>query len=245
MNLIVDKGNTCLKLAVVDNGKIVDEMTTYDVPDAVGWLEAVVFIYKMDKAILSSVTDYDRDIMRFFKKYMPRFKFMDTRMSLPITVEYETKETLGVDRIAAAVGAYSEKEGENLIVIDAGTAITYEVIEASGKYVGGNISPGMITRFRALNTFTKRLPLVQKQDDAPLTGTNTQTAILSGVINGIVFEMDGFIDAYRAKYGDIFVFLTGGDAFFFEKRLKNRTFADANLVIKGLNRILEYNDKVN
>ena len=133
------------------------------------------------------------------------------------------------------------RPGKNLLVIDAGTAITYEVIEAPGIFLGGNISPGMTTRFRALNHFTKKLPLVTEEDDIPLIGRSTETAIQAGVVNGIVYEMDGYIDELKVKYPDLLVFLTGGHSFYFERRLKNSIFADINLVLTGLNRILEYN----
>ena len=119
--------------------------------------------------------------------------------------------------------------------------VTYEVIEAPGIFLGGNISPGMTTRFRALNHFTKKLPLVTEEDDIPLIGRSTETAIQAGVVNGIVYEMDGYIDELKVKYPDLLVFLTGGHSFYFERRLKNSIFADINLVLTGLNRILEYN----
>ena len=143
--------------------------------------------------------------------------------------------------MAAAVGANYLEPGKDLLVIDAGTAITYELIEASGAYLGGNISPGMTTRFKSLNFYTKNLPLVTEQEEVPLLGTNTESAIQAGVVNGIVYEMDGYIEKLRIKYPNLLVFLTGGHSFYFESRLKNSIFADINLVLTGLNRILEYN----
>ena len=148
---------------------------------------------------------------------------------------------LGKDRIAAVVGAYHYQPGRNLLVIDAGTCITYEVVEAAGRYIGGNISPGMTTRFKALEHYTSKLPYVEETDDVPCIGQSTEEAIQAGVVNGIVYEMDGFIEQMKQKYPDIFVFLTGGHSFYFESRLKNSIFADINLVMTGLNRILEYN----
>ena len=162
-------------------------------------------------------------------------------MALPIRIGYETPHTLGRDRIAAVVGAQSLRPGSNILVIDAGTAITYELLEASGLYVGGNISPGMTTRFRALHHFTQKLPLVSEPEEVLLVGVSTESAIQAGVVNGIVLEMDGYIDLLRLKYPGLLVFLTGGHSFYFERRLKNRIFADINLVLIGLNRILEYN----
>ncbi|MGL4492132.1 MAG: type III pantothenate kinase, partial [Tannerellaceae bacterium] len=154
---------------------------------------------------------------------------------------YKTPNTLGRDRLAAVVGAHSIKPGHNLLVIDAGTAITYEFLNAEGCYMGGNISPGMKTRFKALNYYTQKLPLLNEDGDTPDLGDSTETAIRSGVVNGVVFEIDGYINSLRSKYSDLFVFLTGGHSFYFERRLKNSIFADINLVLIGLNTILDYN----
>ena len=194
---------------------------------------------------MSSVIDKDDMLMTSLKEKLPYFLWFDEHVSVPITIAYETKDTLGKDRIAAVVGANYLQPGQNILVIDAGTAITYELLDASGTFQGGNISPGLTTRFRSLNQFTKQLPLIKEKNEVPFIGTSTETAILAGVVNGIVFEMDGYINKLKAECGDIFVFLTGGHSFYFERRLKNHIFADANLVLVGLNRILEYNAKKN
>ncbi|MDR2679634.1 MAG: type III pantothenate kinase [Tannerella sp.] len=243
MNLIVEQGNTKLKVAVFDCRKIVSFVFTDR--DDTSRVEDMINQYHPEQGIISSVVDRDEALVNYLKEHLNNLLWLDEHTPIPIRSEYETKETLGKDRIAAATGANYLQPGRNLLVIDAGTAITYEVIESSGIYKGGNISPGLTTRFRALNTFTRRLPLVKEKSEVPFIGTSTESAILAGVINGIVYEMDGFIDALKAKYGDIFVFLTGGHSFYFERRLKNHIFADANLVLVGLNRILEYNAKKN
>ena len=209
------------------------------------WVNETIGQYHPEKCIISSVADMDDMLINFLKDKMPYFLLFDEHISVPVSIEYETKDTLGKDRIAAVVGANYLQPGQNILVIDAGTAITYEVIEMTGVYKGGNISPGLTTRFRSLNLFTKRLPLVDVSNDVPFIGTSTESAILAGVVNGIVYEMDGYIDTLKEKYGDVFVFLTGGHSFYFVRRLKNLIFADANLVITGLNRILEYNAKNN
>lgn len=197
--------------------------------------------YPLTKGIYSTVIDKDDELVAYLESNLRNFVFFDGKVSLPVKVQYKTPETLGRDRLAAAVGANYLQPGKDLLVIDAGTAITYELIDASGSYLGGNISPGMTTRFRALNQFTRKLPLVVEQEDVPLVGTDTETAVLAGVVNGIVCEMDGYIDLLRLKYPNLLVFLTGGHSFYFERRLKNSIFADINLVLTGLNRILEYN----
>jgi type III pantothenate kinase len=199
--------------------------------------------YRPDKGVMSSVTDGNEEIKNLLQASLSYFLWLDETASLPVRIEYETIQSLGKDRIAAVTGAHFLRPGRNVFVIDAGTAITFELLEASGIYKGGNISPGLTTRFCALNRFTKQLPLVEECEDVPLIGTNTESAIRAGVVNGIVFEMDGYIDVLKAKYDDIIVYLTGGHTFYFEKRLKNHIFAEPNLALIGLNRILEYNAK--
>ncbi|HCC50737.1 MAG TPA: type III pantothenate kinase [Porphyromonadaceae bacterium] len=243
MDLIVEQGNTKLKIAVSDCGKIVSS-TCLD-RDEISAVRDVIEQYHPEQGIISSVADTNESLVVYLKERLKYLLRLEEHTPVPIRLEYETKETLGKDRIAAAVGANYLQPERNLLVIDAGTAITYEVIESSGVYKGGNISPGLTTRFRALNQFTERLPLVQEKENVPLIGTSTESAILAGVVNGIVYEMDGCIDMLKAKYGNIFVFLTGGHSFYFERRLKNHIFADANLVLVGLNRILEYNAEKN
>ena len=208
-----------------------------------GWSEILPFFerYPLENGIMSSVAKSDKDWADGLRTRLKYFLVTDNQVRLPIDIRYRTPETLGSDRIAAAVGANWLRPDRNLLVIDAGTAITYEIVEAPGVYAGGNISPGMITRFRALHHFTEKLPLVDEEEQIPLVGTTTETAIQAGVVNGIVYEMDGYIDTIRKKYLDIFVFLTGGHAFYFERRLRNSTCVAMNLVLDGLNRILEYN----
>ncbi|MDR3252569.1 MAG: type III pantothenate kinase [Tannerella sp.] len=241
MNLVIDQGNTKLKAALFDGDKIEKVIVTE--ADDVQWMQDLCCRFRLDKGIMSSVGDTSDKLLEMLRVKLPQFVWFDDKTCVPLQVAYKSRATLGRDRLAAAVGASYLRPGENILVIDAGTAITYELVEQQGVYVGGNISPGMTMRFRALNQFTKRLPLMAESESVPLVGFDTETAILSGVINGIVFEMDGYIDLFKAKYGDVFVFLTGGNSFYFEKRIKNLIFADANLVLIGLNRILEYNAK--
>lgn len=239
MNLIIEQGNTLSKVAMYENGRMKSSFMykSLDIPTLANLFDK----YAFKRGIFSSVINKDEKIISYLKDRLKDFIFLDEKVSLPIEIGYTTPSTLGKDRVAAVVGAYTERPGQNILVIDAGTAITYEVLEASGKYLGGNISPGMTTRFRALNQFTKKLPLVTEEGEIPFIGTSTDTAIRSGVVNGIVYEMDGYINVLKVKYPDLFVFLTGGHSFYFERRLKNSIFVDINLVFGGLNRILEYN----
>lgn len=237
--MIIDQGNASSKVAVFDEGRLITSLV-YKQFD-IGIVSSLFEKYNLTAGILSSVIETDSDLVCFLTKNLDRFIFLDESTVLPVTINYETPATLGKDRVAAvAGGAYLQPE-RNLLIIDAGTAITYELVDPDGVFLGGNISPGMTTRFKALNIFTKKLPLLTETEEIPFMGNSTESAIRAGVVNGIVYEMDGYIDSLRKKYPDLFVFLTGGHSFYFESRLKNSIFADINLVLIGLNRILEYN----
>lgn len=172
--------------------------------------------------------------------------YLDGETPIPIINRYNTPQTLGTDRLAAVIGAYAEGKRRTgihapILVIDLGTAITYDFITAEGEYLGGNISPGIDMRLRALNAFTDKLPLVSHQGECPPVGHSTETAIRSGVINGVKHEIHGTIQHFLVKYPQLLIFLTGGDAIDFDEPLKKRIFADKFLVIKGLDQILKYN----
>ena len=199
----------------------------------------LILQYSPSHGIISSVGEVNPEYMEMLQKRVTNFLELTAKTPLPITIDYKTPETLGKDRVAAAVGAYIQKPGRNLLIIDAGTAITYDFVDADGVYRGGNISPGMTIRFKALHTYTKRLPMLDERGELPEIGYSTDTAIRAGVISGIVREMDSYITDYKKKH-HVLAFLTGGHSFYFESRLKNSIFADGNLVLKGLNEILNY-----
>lgn len=239
MNIIIEQGNSSTKVAVYNKGIMEASYVykTFDIPA----LQPLLDRYKPENGIISSVIDTDAELIQLLKRSLIRFIRLDEHVPVPVTVAYRTPHTLGKDRLAAVTGANYLKPECDLLVIDAGTAITYDIIEASGKYTGGNISPGLATRFQALNRYTKKLPLVEEAEEIPQIGYDTVSAIQAGVVNGIVYEIDGIISDLRIKYPGLFVFLTGGNSFYFARRLKNIIFADINLVLTGLNRILEYN----
>ena len=153
----------------------------------------------------------------------------------------ELPETLGRDRLAAAVGATVLYPGRNVLIVDFGTAVTIDLVTADATFRGGCISPGMKTRFRALHDYTAKLPLCAATESEELAGLTTRQAIELGVMNGIAFEIEGYAARMRSQIEDLCVIFTGGDANFFVKRIKNTIFANCNLVFCGLNRILEYN----
>lgn len=241
MNLILDLGNTYGKIAVCDQDRVL-ESATYEKISSREISYFQVRYTGLKGAIVSSVVNDSRELIDYLGNQYSTCIELDHATPIPLNNCYKTPDSLGYDRIAAAVGAYTIYPGKNVLVIDAGTAITYDIVTADGKFLGGNISQGIEIRFKALNKFTTRLPHLERPDQVPpLLGTSTQEAIHSGVINGLLFEMDGFINAISQLYPKLQVVLTGGDAKYFVGKVKNTIFVNPNLNLIGLNRILEYN----
>jgi type III pantothenate kinase len=243
MNLIIDIGNTRTKFSVFNHG---EEMISVPVDEFLP-AHADVLLKEhpsIDKAILCSVKDYLPGLKKYLQQNFKTFVELDAGTPLPIENCYKSKDTLGKDRLAAVVGAFHLYPETNVLVIDAGTAITYDLISEKGQYLGGNISPGIEMRFKALNQFTGRLPLVEKKEFGKLFGQTTEEAIRAGVQHGVVFEADKAIDAFKEFYRNLKVIITGGDAIFFDKKLKNSFFVNFNLTALGLNRILKYNGEI-
>lgn len=240
MNLIIDIGNTSTKLAVFERDTLVEVFS--ESGQSMQTLPKLISTYKIEQGIVVTVVDIHPDILGQLKKFSFPILWLDKDTPLPITNLYRTPETLGYDRIAAVVGAYDQFPEKDLLVIDAGTAITYEFIDAKGQYHGGNISPGVYMRLKALNQYTSHLPLVSLEGELLPVGKDTETAIRAGVMKGVEYEIQGYIMSLRHKYPELLVFLTGGDEFSFDSKLKSIIFADRFLVLKGLNRILNDNN---
>ena len=198
---------------------------------------------QLNQAILSSVKPVDDEILQFLSESFDLFIELDHETELPIKNLYETPETLGKDRIAAAVGANEFFPDQNLLIIDAGTAITYDLVSEKNEFIGGNISPGLQMRFKALNQFTGKLPLVSYFDEFQNIGRNTTEAIRAGVQNGILYEIAQTIELFNKNYKNLQIVMTGGDSIFFDKKLNYTIFVHFNITLIGLNRILEYNAK--
>jgi type III pantothenate kinase len=160
---------------------------------------------------------------------------------LPVTTPVGKPETIGADRLALVVAAVTLFPGKNNLVIGLGSAITYNYVNKYAEFIGGGISPGMEMRFKSLNVFTAKLPLVKADWNFPLAGYDTRTNILSGVILGMAKEIDGMIEAYEEKYDNFNVLLSGGDSAYFSRHLKKKIFADPYLIYKGLYAISEIN----
>ena len=242
MNLIIDIGNNSAKFFLFKGEQII--LHTRKSNSSFEILDEWSRLYDIEKAIISSVVEEGPELLSAISKLQCPVVRFNNSMQLPLEIKYKTPDTLGSDRVAAAVGAWNETPRRNILVIDAGTAITVDFISKDGKYNGGNIAPGIKMRFRALHEFTNRLPIVDKEGEIPSIGYDTETAIRSGVINGICHEIDGYINEFKQKFCDVLVFLTGGDEKPLKNRIKNCIFADKYLVAKGLNRILrDYDNK--
>jgi len=240
VNLVIDIGNSSTKIALFDNNQITEQFST-DIISVELISNLIQVNPKLDRAILSSVARIDNSILNYLDQQYEFFVRLNPQTPVPIENCYGTPETLGLDRLAAAVGANYLFPKTDLLVIDAGTAITYDIINHHGQFLGGNISPGLKTRFRSLNEFTHQLPLVEIKEEWQFIGNSTEEAIRAGVQNGILFEIDAMIDKMREKYPKIITILTGGNSFFFDKKLKNTIFVQFEITLLGLNRILEYN----
>jgi len=239
MNLVIDIGNSLSKLALFKGNEQVEFAST----EKLNLVFLQNFLQKkkdIKSAILSSVINHSNEIDAFLKK---NFFFIELSATtkLPMKNQYKTPETLGKDRLAAAVGANHLFPNANVLSIDVGTAIKYDFVNDENEYLGGGISPGIDMRFKALHTFTGKLPLISFQNPEKLIGENTSDSILSGVLNGAIAEVKGIIAEYEKQFPNLKVVLTGGYSGFFAKQLKNTIFADLFLVLKGLNVILNFN----
>lgn len=232
MNVIIDVGNTRTKVAIFEDDNIVEiyhfQSNGFD-------LELILEKYKESPIILSTVRNAEIDTVSLGKCLL-----FNEHTLLPIKNNYRS-ETLGMDRLASSVGAFELFPAVNCLVIDLGSAITIDFLSEQGSFEGGNISLGMGLRFKALHNYTSGLPLVDHQNEIYLTSKNTEDAICSGVVKSIIFELEAYIEEYQKKFPNINIILTGGDSKFFAKQLKKRIFANENLVLIGLNRILNYN----
>ncbi|GAB3194881.1 type III pantothenate kinase [Pontibacter aydingkolensis] len=235
-NVAIDIGNTGTKYGIFEKDALVKQgyFTGHELPQELQ-------NQKFDHAIVASVAAGTQSIAAGLSVSGSIIELSE-QTALPVFNKYKTPQTLGADRIAAAVGVNYLFPRHNCLIFDAGTCITHDFVDKNGNYLGGGISLGLNMKFKALHTFTKRLPLVERtENEYPLTGQSTQESILSGVLAGTVAELNGFIQAYSEKAKDLVVILCGGDAGFFESKLKGRIFVIPELVLIGLHRILAHN----
>ncbi|MDO8951650.1 MAG: type III pantothenate kinase [Draconibacterium sp.] len=243
MNLVIDIGNTRTKFSVFNRGEVLISVPVDEfLPEHIDVLQNEH--PDLQNVILSAVKDYSPKLKTALQNKFKQFIELTANTPLPIENCYKTPETLGKDRIAAAVGGFDLYPDTNLLIIDAGTAITYDILNEKHQFLGGNISPGIEMRYKALHQFTGKLPHIGRKTFGKLYGTTTEEAILAGVQHGVVFEVDKAIETFKEFYTNLKVIITGGDADFFDKKLKNSFFVNFNLTALGLNRILEYNGEI-
>lgn len=237
-NLVLDFGNTRIKAASFHNGKPEEIRYFHRIEDLLHQKE---YIQNFKNIILASVTNQHLAFIELWQNHIPVIVF-HKNLKTPLINAYLTPETLGHDRLLASIGAYDDYPDKPVLVIDFGTCIKYNFTNESNHFLGGAISPGLQMRYKALNHFTEKLPLLNVDYDFhTLIGANTSESIQSGVINGAVKEIDGIINEYCSIYPNLVTIGTGGDLEFFAKRLKNSIFAEPNLVLKGLHHILKSN----
>ena len=241
MNLIVDVGNTRVKVALFKDNSIVDTYI-FTKLKIIKRIKEIIKKHEVSNAIISSVASISEKELKEIEKLVPLMK-LDHQSKIPFENKYKTPLTLGVDRIALAGGVIAQFPNDNVLVIDAGTCITYDFINNKGVYCGGAIAPGIEMRYKSLNTFTDKLPLLKVTYPKKLIGNSTEESIHSGIVNGILSEINGVIEQYEEENKKLTVVLTGGDTNFLAKRLKNGIFANPNFLLEGLNNILNYNLK--
>ncbi len=242
MNLVIDAGNSFVKVAVFKGNSLLND-EQFELSEFVIRIKNIFKKYpNINRAIVSSVgsiTDKELKVLKLFCKVHQ----LSHASKVPFKNSYATPQTLGVDRIALACAAFYHNPKGNTLIIDAGTCITYDVVNDFGEYLGGAISPGLQMRYKALYQQTSKLPLLEPEKEVNLIGNTTNSSIHSGVINGVLAEINGLVDLYNQRFKDLTVILTGGDALFLSERTKNTIFANPKFLLEGLNYLLEYNKK--
>ena len=239
MNLILDAGNTSLKIAFFEN----DELIDFKRVDNKNICKAIQDVLKereqVEKIICASVSEFD---FLELKKEIKNKETLVLSSATPIPFKnlYSTPKTLGVDRIALVAAAVKKFPSRNALIIDAGSCVTYDFVNENAEYLGGGIAPGLQMRYKSLTDYTANLPLLTPKNIENLIGNNTENAMHMGVFNGLTAEINGIVVQFSNKYEQLVVILTGGDANFLSKRLKSSIFVDPNFLLHGLNYILEY-----
>ena len=237
-NLIVDEGNTLCKIAVLDKSEVLCEWSAgeFDMAKAAELVEQ----FSVDKAVVASTRGGAEKICEQLRSKIDRVLHFSSQTEVPIEIEYSSRQTLGADRIAVAVSVVCEMGIRDALIVDMGSAITYDIVE-DGVFKGGNISLGVAMRFKALNEFTASLPLCEATEPNDKFGQSTKEAIEQGVMQGILHEIEGYVERISAENNKKSIIFCGGDAESFVNRIKSAIFAPRKLMFTGLNRILEYN----
>jgi type III pantothenate kinase len=239
MILAIDVGNTRIKTAVFEGSTVIEGFVFLKTELSKNIQNILKKYEEVTHLVVSSVSDIEKRSFSEFESLI-NIHFVSHRDIFPFVNRYKTPQTLGVDRMVLAAGAVLQFPNQNRLVVDAGTCVTYDFIDESNNYLGGAISPGLQLRYTALHNFTAKLPLLELESPEHFVGGSTSESIHSGVVNGLVYEMDGFIDEYKALHPNFIIILTGGDTVFLAKRLKNTIFANSNFLLESLNQIFQY-----
>ncbi|RTY89799.1 type III pantothenate kinase [Flavobacterium sp. RSP46] len=242
MILVVDVGNTRIKAAVFEGAMLLEVFVFSQIELEKNIKKILKNFKKTTDLVVSSVGDLGKQPFLAFDKEI-KVHFISNKDSFPFQNKYATPQTLGIDRMVLAAGATLRYPDQNRLVIDAGTCITYDFIDQENNYLGGAISPGLRLRYEALHHYTAKLPLLSLGIPEDLIGKSTSESIHSGVVNGLVYEIDGFINQYKARYLNFIIILTGGDTDFLAKRLKNTIFANSNFLLESLNQTFQHKTK--
>ena len=242
MLLAVDIGNTKIKAAVFEADALIEKFT-FDKNEAGKKIEKIFEKYQqIDASAFSSVGNNDNEVISFLEENS-NVTVINHTFSFPFINKYASPATLGIDRMVLAAGAVLQFPERNRLVLDAGTCITYDFTDKNNNYLGGAISPGLQMRYDAMHNFTAKLPLLYPEMPQYYIGNSTNQSLHSGAVNGFIYEIEGFINRYGRDYEDLIVILTGGDAEFLAKRLKNTIFANSNFLLESLNKLYLYKNQ--
>lgn len=239
-SLCIDWGNSLVKAGVFVNGNL-EETFTFKHSEALTGVTSVIQKHAPKRAIICSVSADSYNMEQMLNELLEDCMKLDNSTSVPIMNAYTSPDSLGADRLALAVAAHMLYPGQNNLVVSLGTCITYNFVQKNKAFRGGAISPGLDMRFKAMNQFTDRLPLVDMNGEVLLLGYDTETCIRSGAVFGMAAEIDGIVNEYSSQYPDFNAILTGGSSAEFASKLKCKIFADPDLLMKGLNLILKHN----
>ena len=242
MILVIDVGNTRIKAAVFEDTTLFEIFVFSKIELQKNIQNILKNFKKITDLVVSSVGDVEKQSFLEYSNVL-NVHFLSHEDSFPFHNSYATPKTLGIDRMVLAAGATLRFPNQNRLVIDAGTCVTYDFIDDKNNYLGGAIAPGLRLRYESLHNFTAKLPLLSLESPRDLIGTSTSESIHSGVVNGFVYEIDGFIDEYKARYSNFIIILTGGDTDFLAIRLKNTIFANSNFLLESLNQTFQYKIK--
>ena len=238
MNLVLDIGNSYIKIALFEKSELIQKFQFSD--NFEKNILDTLSNYEIKYSIISNVGKIENTIIELLNN-TTNLLFLSNQLKFPFKNLYNSKNTLGQDRLALVSAAAFKFPKDNVLIIDAGSCITYDFKNFKNEYLGGGISPGISMRFKSLNSFTANLPLISSTNSFRLVGDSTKNSLISGVMNGTVSEINGIIKQYFEEFKNIKIILTGGDSNFLRKRIKNSIFADQNFLLKGLNKLLEDN----